>query len=603
MRPLPAELKTVKKQFINRTSLFACAGLAMAFSHVAMARVSVTVSPRDASLAANGQQRFVANVTGGTTRDVTWLVNGVPGGAPSLGTISADGLYQAPAGEAGRVQVSIAAVSKDDPLSSDATSASVAAPVTAGKTYYVAPNGDDGADGSAATPWQTVQHAVDNVSAGATIQLAAGTYNELVTVSASGSASAGYITITSADGQKAILDGSGLEASGNQGIITLGSVSYVRIKNLELKGLESGVADNVPAGIYMEGSGDHIEIRDNDIHDIKTTLDTSDGNAFGLAIYGTTAKPISNVIIDGNKLHDLTLGYSESLSVNGNVTNWQVTHNTIHGNNNIGIDAIGREKTAPVDDQARNGWIADNEVYDITSTKNPAYDFQPAAGGIYVDGGAFITIERNSIRTSDIGIELASERDGKITSNIVARNNVLRDNIVTGMSIGGYKLKAGGTTYSSVINNTFVNNDTSMSGSGEFQIQFHAEDNLVANNIFYANKQGLFLNSIDPNGPTPARFENNVYFTTGGTSKATWKWHNVNSRSLEDFQNKSGAVRGLMADPLFVNTGKYPLRISANSRAVAYGLNKGLVLEGPQDQSGASRLSQDGSLDVGALQH
>lgn len=568
-------------------------------------KVSVTVSPKNPSLPANGRQKFFADVVGGATREVTWMVNGVPGGAPSIGTIDEAGNYQAPAGEPGSIKASIVAVSKEDPLSSGTTSASVAAPTESGDVYYVAPNGDDNSTGRAEAPWRTIQHAVDSVPAGATIQLAGGTYNELVTVTKSGSASAGFITVTSVAGQKATLDGTGLTGSpGNQGLITLRDVSYVRIKGLELKEFESDSADRVPVGIYVEGSGNHIEIRDNEIHGIRTTLDTSAGNAFGLAVYGAGRTPISDLIIDGNMLHDLILGYSESLSVNGNVTSWQVTRNTIHDNNNIGIDAIGLEKTAPVNDQARNGWIAENDIYNITSVQNPAYDNTPAAGGIYVDGGTHITIDRNRIRAADLGIELASEHGNKLSSYIAVRNNIIQDSVVTGLSIGGYKATAGGTEYCSVINNTFVNNDTSTSGSGEFQIQYNSSDNWVANNIFYANDQGLFLSSYAANAWIPAMFENNIYFTTGGDSAATWVWKGTTYVTLDSFQQGSkAAVRGLMADPLFVNAAPYPFGISPNSQAVAYGVNKGVAAQGLLDYAGAPRTSADGAIDVGALQH
>ncbi|HEY3351608.1 MAG TPA: right-handed parallel beta-helix repeat-containing protein, partial [Polyangia bacterium] len=43
-------------------------------------------------------------------------------------------------------------------------------------TYYVATTGSDGADGSAATPWATLQHAADTVVAGDTVIVRAGGY-------------------------------------------------------------------------------------------------------------------------------------------------------------------------------------------------------------------------------------------------------------------------------------------------------------------------------------------------------------------------------------------------------------------------------------------
>ena len=48
-------------------------------------------------------------------------------------------------------------------------------PARAG-TYYVATDGDDGADGSSGTPWKTLQHAADTVVAGDTVIVRAGNH-------------------------------------------------------------------------------------------------------------------------------------------------------------------------------------------------------------------------------------------------------------------------------------------------------------------------------------------------------------------------------------------------------------------------------------------
>jgi len=55
-------------------------------------------------------------------------------------------------------------------------------PVAAQATYYVATTGDDGNDGSSGSPWLTIQHAVNTVASGDTIIVAAGTYNEALSV-------------------------------------------------------------------------------------------------------------------------------------------------------------------------------------------------------------------------------------------------------------------------------------------------------------------------------------------------------------------------------------------------------------------------------------
>jgi hypothetical protein len=139
-------------------------------------------------------------------------------------------------------------------------------------------------------------------------------------------------------------------------------------------------------------------------------------------------------------VHHLKTGSSESLVVNGNVTNFRITHNVVHDNNNIGIDVIGFERTAPdpAVDQARDGVVSNNLVYNIMSKGNPAYRNDESSDGIYVDGGTRILIEQNVMHDVDFGIELASEHKDRATSYITARNNLIYHSHTAGVSIGGY---------------------------------------------------------------------------------------------------------------------------------------------------------------------
>jgi hypothetical protein len=137
----------------------------------------------------------------------------------------------------------------------------------------------------------------------------------------------------------------------------------------------------VPIGIYILGAGNNVQIVNNHIHDIATTAKgcecdvctNNTANAFGLTVDGTQAPAsIYGLAISGNELDHLTLGCSESLSVDGNVSNFAITNNLVHDNNNIGIDAIGFEGVSPnvAYDQARYGEIRGNMVYNIASAGN-----------------------------------------------------------------------------------------------------------------------------------------------------------------------------------------------------------------------------------------
>jgi len=60
-------------------------------------KVAVSVAPTTAALNVGGTQQFTATVTNATNTAVTWQVNGVVGGSATTGTVSATGLYTAPA--------------------------------------------------------------------------------------------------------------------------------------------------------------------------------------------------------------------------------------------------------------------------------------------------------------------------------------------------------------------------------------------------------------------------------------------------------------------------------------------------------------------------
>ncbi|WP_051709699.1 DUF1565 domain-containing protein [Andreprevotia chitinilytica] len=489
-------------------------------------------------------------------------------------------------------QTSAGSVGSGTSFAYGATNVSDPAAVPTGAVYYVATTGNDTDTGAADHPWKTIQHAANVVQAGDTVYVHAGVYNETVTVPTSGSASAGYITFRNVPGEAVVLDGSGLAVSGGvQGLFSLVSRSYVRVIGFELRNYSASGSD-IPVGIFVSGAGNHIELRNNHVHHIATT--TTPGNAYGIVIYGNQAPAgLTNVVIDGNEVDHLTTGSSESLALDGNVQYWQVTNNVVHDNNNIGIDAAGYFGTSPQTayDQARNGLIAGNTVYNITSINNPAYGGSYGADGIYIDGGTQIVIERNRVYQTDLGIELASENYGKTTHQVIARNNLSYFNNLTGISLGGYASSVGGTSYVSVVGNTLFGNDTQRTGSGELQIQYHATSNLIENNVLYANSQGLLINHIDST-LTPGTLDYNLYYTATGASQSQWVWKNSSKTGFTAYKSASGRdAHSQFADPQFADLVAPDLHIAAFSPAVNAGNNLGSVLLGTVDFAGNPRLS------------
>lgn len=549
-------------------------------------------------------------VTGTSNTAVTWLVNGVPGGAASLGLISSTGLYAAPADVPAPINVEIEAQSVAAPLANGAAAVTVTAGTASpGPVFYVATTGNDKNAGNEADPWRHIQHAVDNVPAGATINVETGIYNELVTVTHSGSAAEGFITVTAAPGASPIVDGTGLPIpNGENGLFTLDSVSFVRIIGFMIRNYRSDSAALDPIGVYVIGAGSNIEILNNHVEGIVTTGKTSAFDALGIAVYGTSAPVgLTEVILVDNELDGLVTGFSELLAITGNVQYWQVTGNLIHDNDNIGIDIAGYEHVAPEPafDRARNGYIALNTVFNISSLHNPAYRGQELADGIYVDGGADVVIERNLVHNTDLGIEAASEHHGHTSDRVTVRSNIVYASNQVGISIGGYANGVGGTTNCIIVNNTLYGNGTAPQSEGEFQIQFHASDNTFMNNIAEAdNSQNLLLYSFVPTPTHPATLDYNLYDAPGGADNSDWTWLNKTYSVFTRYQMATGNdAKSRFADPQFVDPATSDFQLTAGSPALDAGVLLPLSSIGLLDFAGSPRSTAQGEIDQGAYQN
>ena len=99
--------------------------------------VGVTVSPTLATVAKSGHQQFTAIVTGSSNTAVTWAVSGIGCSAGSCGTISAGGLYTAPAVVPDPAEATVTATSVADPTKS--ASASVIIEAAASISVSVSP--------------------------------------------------------------------------------------------------------------------------------------------------------------------------------------------------------------------------------------------------------------------------------------------------------------------------------------------------------------------------------------------------------------------------------------------------------------------------------
>jgi hypothetical protein len=499
-------------------------------------------------------------------------------------------------------------------------------------------------------PWLTIQHAANSVSAGATVYVLGGVYNEAVNFPASGTVSA-PITFLNYAGQNAVIDGTGVtcctsnppsSGNGTEGLVTIVNQSYITVQGFEIRNFTTNNPAYVPTGVWITGSGTGVQIQNNLVHNITTTSEKN-GNAFGISAYATSKTPITGLVINGNEVYDLRTGNSESVNVDGNVTHFAITNNLVHDNDNIGIDAIGYEGVGPVGyDEAMYGEISGNTVYNISGITNPGEGYEYDADGLYCDGCAYVTFERNLILQVDYGIETTSENQvclangtewsgpgntgtaGKGKSPcygryVTVRNNIFYNSNACGNSIGGYAAatrnggpsNGGGSSYHDVfVNNTLYNNAAQPGGeTGEFQIQHQvgsAQGDYYENNVVYAGSYNTWIFSYVPFSQKypapPATLNWNLYNSAAGYEKGTsiW-WGGVSGyASFANWQSSSGEdASSLNTNPLFVDLGDTPPDFDTlpSSPAVGAGSTTLSCSAGWCDPHGSSPHSIYGSTD------
>ena len=332
----------------------------------------------------------------------------------------------------------------------------------------------------------------------------------------------------------------------------------MRVRGLELRDRIT-TDGTVPIGILVAGSGDRIQIRHNEVHRIEAQ---SSGfrNGHGIAVYGNRAGALTDVEVHGNHVHDLVLGTSEAVVVNGNVDGFEVTDNRIHHVDNIAIDIIGGEGFGPAGrDAARNGRVTDNHIHHVDARPNPA-NGRPDASGVYIDGGRNVVIARNLIHDANIGVTIGSEHFGRDSAGVTVRNNVIHHNHVGGIYLGGYAASTGGASDCRIEHNTLVANDALQTYTGEIAFRWYIDRCVVRDNVLRASSQGLLIS--DFGDASDVTFAQNLHHTTG---QRAWTWRGAFITTMRSWRDTVGASGSRFGNPDFVDLSGRDYRLTPSS--------------------------------------
>ena len=366
---------------------------------------------------------------------------------------------------------------------------------TAAKEVHVAVNGsDESADGSKTAPYATAQAAA-KAHPGSLITLHGGDYGPVDLGPECSGRAVSPTVIRAAEGETAVIH------AGNGVGIRIVNASHLTIDGVKTEGGTHGIeyTSTREAG---EQPLSGICIRNCTVSGVH--------GVHGICVYARNdLAPVTDLTIERCEISDCECGSSESLVLNGNIDGFLIAENTVHDNNNIGIDMIGFEGVAKrtgtdgsvnpyVQDFVRNGICRENLVYNISTEGNQAYyedgEYDLCAGGIYVDGGQNIEICNNFVFNCDIGLEVATEHspdDNELysVSGIKVHDNVIADcRGWTGLCFGGYDRDLGFTLNCEFHHNTLVDNDV------QIGVQ-RSRDNRVFANLILGGETGVEFNA------------------------------------------------------------------------------------------------------------
>lgn len=341
---------------------------------------------------------------------------------------------------------------------------------------YVAPNGNDAAQGTADSPLATLGRAASLLPNGGTVIVRGGVYPSQTGFVASGSVDV-PLHIRAADGEKPIFDGSDLDVE-SVAVIYMESASHVVIEGLEIRnclvfGCEGIASDTPVQDLTIRGShihhvaasaarftGRQIRIEDNDIHDValinKNNTNFPNGGwptCIGTMpdIFNRSNPWTDDVVIRANRIRDC---WGEGIGV------WYGSNVTVEDNSIV------------------NAWNA----------------------GIYTDNSFNTRITRNYVRMhrdrnggAGTGILLGLEDyamwglPNVRTSNILVANNV----VIAGTGIGWWSMPTSQSTYESL--HVFHNSVAGTQGPAIHFFDVAANVKPPANNFIMNN---VFLSTI-----------------------------------------------------------------------------------------------------------
>lgn len=190
------------------------------------------------------------------------------------------------------------------------------------------------------------------------------------------------------------------------------------IRNCKIVGADTIDGDTI--GIDVRDS-ENVLIENNHFSKIGNEK-TAQGHC--VRVFDSSRVDIKNNVAEGN-----FMGRSECISHHG--TDSEISGNTLIGNTNIGIDALGAEGNG----LGSRLKIIGNIIKDQKNGKRHA-------AGIYCDCCKDSVIEGNTVDNAELGIEVSCEIKKHMAENVKVMGNTIKNSRVIGLKVGaGYGVK------------------------------------------------------------------------------------------------------------------------------------------------------------------
>ncbi|HEV3204148.1 MAG TPA: right-handed parallel beta-helix repeat-containing protein [Gemmataceae bacterium] len=288
--------------------------------------------------------------------------------------------------------------------------------------YYVAPNGNDGFDGSSQHPWQTLQHAADGVGAGDTVIVRAGAYR-------------GFDLRNSGD------SGAPITFSADPGVFITSAEAQRNRDGINLEDFSGAIHDVVIDGFNING------------------LPEAGIRAVGVPYNHASTIWILNNHCDSNGSWGIFTGFVDDLLIQGNETSRSVREHGIY---------VSNTSYRPVVRLNVSWGNHSNGIH---------FNGDLSEGDAGIISGALV--ERNVIFDNGAGGGSGINCDG--VQNSIFQNNLLYNNHASGISL--YDIDAAaGSIDNIVVNNTII---VAANGRWAINIQNGSTGNTLLNNILY----------------------------------------------------------------------------------------------------------------------